>query len=187
MARRNKPHDPAAAARAAEERRAQEAEKARLIAQGVEVTLDHVGRIVSARRSNVFNLLLHRGAITQNHYNAAYDLANDWAAMKGLDGKPETFGAFVDGGSPCVELVTDRMLKAGERVARTFAMLGSPESVKLLAAFMVATVEEDRPMAWRGIVDRTFGPTARDRQTKAVFDALEDLRQVYETPQRAAA
>jgi hypothetical protein len=55
----------------------------------------------------------------------------------------------------------------------------------LLIAFMVATVEEDRPMAWRGIVERVSGVTGRDAQPAIVRAALENLRRVYEAPKRA--
>lgn len=186
MARRKKPHDPAAAMIAAQERAQRDAEVARLKEQGAEVTVDRVGRIMSARRSNVFNLLLKRNTITQNHFNAAYTLALDWSAWKGLDGKPEVFGEFVDGGGGSAELVTDRMIKGGNRVAATFFDLADAD-VRLLTALMVATVEEDRPMAWRGIVERVLCETRRDHQTLAVVGALEALRVVYEGPRRAAA
>ncbi|MCA6270693.1 hypothetical protein, partial [Phenylobacterium sp.] len=52
----------------------------------------------------------------------------------------------------------------------------------LLEAFMVATVEEDRPMHWRGIVERVTGIGARDAQSSTVRLALETLRRVYEAP-----
>jgi hypothetical protein len=186
LARRKKPHDPAAAIIAAQERAARDAEVARLKGQGAEVTIDRGGRILSARRSNVFNLLLKRNTITQNHYNAAYTLALDWSAWKGLDGKPESFGEVVDGGGGSAELVTDRMIRAGREVARTLAGL-EPADQRLMVVFMVATVEEDRPMSWRGLVQATLGETRRDHQTRAVVGALEALRVVYEGPRRAAA
>jgi hypothetical protein len=61
MARRHKPHDPAKATR---ERLEEAAERKRMEGQGATVTTDRAGKIVSARRSNVFNLLLQRGTIT---------------------------------------------------------------------------------------------------------------------------
>ena len=73
------------------------------------------------------------------------------------------------------------MIQAGRRVARALAAVG-PLDASLLSAFMVATVEEDRPMAWRGIVERQTGIRARDGQSAAVRMALENLRQVYEAP-----
>lgn len=192
MGKRAKPHDPAKATQAALERREREAEVARLISMGATVSTDRAGKIISARRSNVFTLLLARNSITQNQYDAAYRLAQDWAAWKGLDGKGER-SEFVDGGTGSAELVTDRMIQAGKRIwgdgTRVVGVMQEiePHHVPLLCAFMVATVEEDRPMAWRGIVERSIGVTVRDRQTEAVVDALEALRAVYETPRRVAA
>jgi hypothetical protein len=184
MAKR-KPHDPAAALRAASDRAQHKAEALRIKAQGGDVRLDAGGRIISAWRSNVFRLLLERGTITPNHHDAAYTLAKDWAAWKGLDGKPETFGQFVDGGSGSAELITDRMLNGGRRVRRALEAI-DPLSRVILEAFMVATVEEDRAMAWRGIMER-LKITGRERQTALVVAALEALRVQGEEPGRRAA
>jgi hypothetical protein len=138
-----------------------------------------------AWRSNVFRLLLERGTITPSQHEAAYQLIDDWAAWKGLDGGASVFGQAVDGGRGCSELVTDRMIKAGKRV---YHALGSmrPSSAVILRAFMVATVEEDRAMAWRGIMQRV-GITSRDLQTRYFVAAVEELRSHYQEPGRAAA
>jgi len=185
MGRRNKPFDPSAGMRAAAERAEAKQEAKRIRAQGGDVRLDAAGRIISAWRTNVFRLLLERGTITPNHHDAAYTLAKDWAAWKGLDGKPETFGEFVDGGSGSAELVTDRMIKAGKRVKYALSAV-EPMSMVILEAFMVATVEEDRPMMWRGIMER-IGVKAERKQTEAVVTALEQLRVHYQEPGRVAA
>lgn len=185
MARRRKPHDPAAATRAAIERRERDEERKRMEAQGATVKTDRTGRIVSAYRSNVFNLLLQRGTITSNHHDAAARLSSVWAAWKGLDGGPDKSGELVDGASGCREIVTDRMIRAGREVDWALSSV-DPLSRVILEAFMVATVEEDRPMAWRGIVER-IGIKARDRQTEVVVASLEALRSVYQdAPARAA-
>lgn len=187
MARRNKPHDPASATRLATERRQREDERKRLVESGATVRLDAAGRIISAYRSNVFTLLLQRGTITPNHHDAASTLATTWAAWKGLDGKPEGRSEAVDGGSGCAELVTDRMIRAGKDVKWVFSQLTLGDA-KLLTAFMVATVEEDRAMVWRGIVERVHGPGLTEKQqTQAVVTALESLRCVYQEPGRVAA
>jgi len=146
-----------------------------------------------AWRSNVFRLLLERKTITTSHYAAAYKLVEDWAMWRGLDGKPDAFGEVVDGGGGSVELVTDRMMKAGVRIfgdAKTGRM-GALQSVDplsrvILEHFMVAIVEEDRAMAWRGIMER-IGITVKERQTSAVVAALEGLRTFYQEPGRVAA
>jgi len=179
---KKKPHDPAAATRAAFERREREAEIARLIAQGATVTTDRAGHVISAYRSNCFNLLLSRGTITTNQYYAAHRLALDWAAWKGIDGKPDGVKERVDeeiGNSRA--LVTDRMLHAGRRVAEAMRQLGVAER-RVIEGLLIATVEEDRPMEWRGIVERQVGETRKPKQVDLVVGALEHLREHYETP-----
>ncbi len=180
MTRRRKPHDPAAAER---ERANTKAEVERLTGMGAEVNLGPDGKILSAWRSNVFTVLLRSGSITTNHHNAAMRLATDWAAWKGLAGSSGRMEA-VDGGAGSAELVNDRMLIARRAVDRALVQVG-PMDRALLVAFMTATVEEDRPMAWRGIVERVSGVTGRDAQPAIVRAALENLRRVYEAPVRA--
>lgn len=182
MARRRKPFDPAAAQRASQDLAERKAEITRIRAQGGEVKTDRAGRIISAYRSNVFTVLLTRGTITQNHHDAAYRLANSWAAWKRLDGKPDTFGAVIDGGCGSAELVTDRMISAGRDVERALSSV-EPLSRLILEAFMVATVEEDRAMQWRGVMER-LGISTRDRQALEVVHSLEQLRVFYEEPKR---
>lgn len=180
--RKNKPMTPEEAHKLLAERREREADIADLKRRGARVTTDRAGRVVSAYRSNVFNLLLERKAITPNQHDAAYRLSVDWAAWRGLDGKPE--GVQVDGGLGCRELVTDRMIAAGLRVE--WALSQVPDHA-LLRALMVATVEEDRPMMWRGLVQKATGKTDAEAQTRAVVRALERLRAVYEQPRALAA
>lgn len=178
MSRKPKTQKPPAPGSSQAER---EAEKNRLRAMGATLNLDRGGRVVSARLSNVFMLLYARKTITLDHHDAAYRLAQEWATWRGLDGKPERLGAS----SGSAELVTDRMIRAGREVHRALDALDAPASA-ILTAFMVATVEEDRAMAWRGIMER-LGYTVRDRQTEAVVDAVEQLRRYYHEPRKRAA
>lgn len=182
MARRNKPYDPATATQAALERREREAEVRRLQQQGATVKTDRAGKIVSAFRSNVFNLLRDRGTITANHHDAAHRLVLDWAAWKGLEGRPEQVG----GGSGSAELITDRMVLAGKRVEWALSQV-PPVSRLLLERLVGDTVEQDRPRVWRVQVKEAIGEESRDRQAQAVVDALEALRVVFQEPRRAAA
>lgn len=185
MGKKRKPHDPAQLARQEAERAARKDEVQRLVSSGATVKTDAAGRIVSAWRTNVFNLLLTRKSITADHYIAASTFCDQWAAWKGLDGGPDR-GEKVDGSSGSKELVTDRMIKAGREIADTLDRLDRTHA-KLLCAFAVATVEEDRPMEWRGIVERETTITVRDKQTALVVAMLDELRAVYEGPRRAAA
>lgn len=178
--RNRKPSDPMEIMRQAAERRDRDAEITRLKTMGATVTIDNRnGRILGAYRSSVFKILLESKAITQNQFNAAQELVEQWAAWKGLAGSQGASAGFVDGGTGCVELVTDRMIKAGKDVARILAHVG-PMDRELIEAFMVAVVEEDRAMVWRGIVMRVTGITQPIRQSQVVVSALENLRRVIE-------
>lgn len=183
MAKRKAAHDPAAAMRHRLERQERDHEIARLTAMGAEITTDCARRVISARRSNAFTLLLVANAITTTHHDAATRFAEQWAAWKGCDGR-ETLGAKVDCGTTpphTRSLVTDRMIAAGRYVNDTLDSLLEPDS-RLLTALMVATVEEDRPMSWRGIVERIYGPPPKvkhakrgDTQINAMVDMLDAL------------
>lgn len=187
MSRKKKPSKPGAKPSVYSPERAEhEAEIVRLQRSGAIVNRDpRTKRMVSAYRSNVFQVLLQSQTINQGHYNAAQQLIEAWAQWKGLDGSPGRSEA-VDGGQACHEIITDRMIVAGKRVARILEQVG-PMDRDLLSAFMVATVEEDRPMAWRGIVERVTAITQRDRQSTVVVVALENLRRVLEAPTRTVA
>lgn len=186
MARRRKPTDPLTYQRREAEKVEREAEKRRLASIGATFTVDSIGRVRAAWRSSVLQLLRQSKAITESHYDAGQKLTEEWAMWKGKDGGSDRQSEHVDGSSGSAELVTDRMIKAGKRVALVFAQLTHTESL-LLTAFMVAMVEEDRPMVWRAIVSRTIGETDKARQTTAVVGALESLRRIYQEPKRIAA
>lgn len=183
MATRRQPHDPARE----ERRKERDVEAKRLERQGAAVKRDRAGHIISAHRSNVANLLLTRGTITQGHHDAFTRLAEAWAIWKALDGRDQT-GEFVDNGRTPPDqrcLVTDRQVRAGKDVAWIMRSL-EPMSRIILEAFMVATVEEDRPMAWRGIMER-IGIVTRDKQTQLVVAALEELQGLLQQPRERAA
>lgn len=191
MATRRKPHDPAKALLAALARQDRDAEAQRLESQGATVKRDPTGHILSAYRSNVFNLLLSRGAITPAHHDAASRLADEWRTWKGLDGRPELPMEFVSGSgelgvAEAGFASAKRRDKAGFKVAGWICQLERDHG-KLLCAFMVASVEEDRPMAWRGVVEREIGETRREKQTALVVEALDALVGVLQGRERRAA
>lgn len=182
MSGRRRPYDPGAAEQVRQQRLERRAEAARLKAHGAEVSLDPSGRVVAAFRRNVFGALLRAGALTQNQHDAALRLTADWAIWKGLDGRPEE-RVRVDGGGGCAELVTDRMLAAGRRVAAALGDVGRADRA-LLAALIGDAVEADRPAPWRQTVVRVAGETREKEQREKVVNALENLRLWYEAPRR---
>jgi hypothetical protein len=150
-----------------------------------EANRDAKGRVVSAWRSNVANRLFKAKAIGSEHVAAFQGLCEAWAGWKGLDGS-SGHAEKVDGGSGCVEIVNDHMIRCGREVERDLSSVG-PQTRALLKAFCVATVEEDRPMMWRGIVERVTGEAReREQRDKAVY-AFEELALVRQGVTRRAA
>lgn len=180
MTKTRKPYNPAEA----QERKN---ELARLQSMGAEVNIDQrTGKILSARRSNVFNLLLARKTITQNQHDAVMRLADLWAIWKGCDGgggRPEK----VDGGSGSAELVTDRQLVAGRQVQAIMNRIG-PTDRALIRAFMYDYVETGQTITvWRVTVERITRITNKDQQAAPVKTMCENIRLVMEAPKARAA
>lgn len=182
MTKRRKPHNPAAAT----ELQLQRMEIDRLKAQGAEVNVDdRTGKLLSARRSNIFNILLNAGSISQNEHDAAMRFARLWAAWKGCDGGGG-HAEKVDGGSGSAELVTDRQIIAGRHIDGILKYLG-PTSRALIKAFMYDYVERCEVTVWRATVERITGIKGRDAQTAPVIMMCKDLCAVMEAPKARVA
>lgn len=175
-----KPSDPQDIAARRAERAANEAEITRLRSQGAVVSLDRTRRIVSAFRASPFHKLRETKTITPAQAAAAERVVKDWAVWKGLDGRPppgELPGSrSATGHAPTI--LTDRMLKAGNRVAFALSKVG-PLDRELLVSLVASAVEDDRALPWRDIVRRVTGVTQTVRQSQMVVAALENLARVY--------
>jgi hypothetical protein len=175
--RSHKPADPAEIMQRRAARAANEAEIGRLRDQGAVVRLDRARRIVSAYRANPFVKLRDSATISASQALAAEKLCDDWAIWRGLDGRPERLEVRVGHGD-VAEIVTDRMLRAGERVARVLARVG-PVDRELLVALVGPLIEDDRPPSWRNIVVAKTGVTQSVRQSQMIASALGNLARVY--------
>jgi hypothetical protein len=174
---RRKPTDPQDIARRRAERVANEAEIARLRGMGATVALDRSRRIVSAFRASPFHKLRDSKTITSGQASAVERLCEDWAKWHGLDGRPDH--APVPNLNPShVTLLTDEMLKAGDRVRRVLDRIG-PMDRELLEQMVEAVVAGDGLTPWRGIVARVTGQTQAVRQSAVIVSALENLRRAY--------
>jgi len=174
-----KPSDPQEIARRRAERAANEAEIRRMRGQGAVVNLDRARRIVSAYRASPFVKLRDSDTITAGQASAAERLCMDWAAWRGLDGRPEPSEVRASTSDGTVaQVVTDRMIAAGDRVARVLKKVG-PMDRDLLAALVASVVEDDRPLPWRDIVRRVTGVSQGVRQSQMVVAATENLARVY--------
>jgi hypothetical protein len=179
MARRkHKPADPQDIARRRAERDANEIEIRRLRDHGAVVSLDRARRITTAYRASPFRKLLDTKTITTTQSAAAERLCQDWAEWKGLDGKPPPTGIPNPHPSQSTALVTDRMLRGGQRIAQALGAVG-PVDRELLGAMAAAAVEEDCPIPWRDIVRRITGVTQTVRQSQTVANALANLVGAY--------
>lgn len=174
---KHKPADPLEIIRKRAERAAMDAEITRLRGQGVVVRLDRSRRIVSAYRQSPFVKLRESNTISAGQLIAAEKLAEDWAIWRRLDGGPEKLGIPLHGHEPG-QLVTDRMLRAGERVNGVLSRIG-PLDRELLSALIGQLVERDQVPPWREIVARITGVTQTVRQSQMIVAALENLSRAY--------
>lgn len=184
MAKRRKPHNPAAA-QMARERMLTEEHANIAVRTGAEVRRDKGGRVTSIYRANVFTRLRDARSITENQYVAASVMIELWARARGLEGRHST-DEVIDGGSGSSDLVTDRMIEAGLRIKAILSQVG-PLNARLISRFVAQIVETDIPMEWRLIVQEVCGCADPKKQVGFVVGALENLREVFEAPVRRAA
>jgi hypothetical protein len=177
---RRKPTDPQDIARQRAERAATEAEIARLRGMGAKVTLDRARRIVSAYRASPFIKLRDSKTITTGQAQAAERLCEDWAAWHGLEDDRPDLVPVRNLNPSRVTLLTDDMLKAGDRVRGVLGRIG-PMDRELLGQLAEAVVTGDGPPQWRNIVATVTGQVQAVRQSAAVCSALENLRRAYAT------
>jgi hypothetical protein len=174
---RHKPTDPQAAARRRLERQETDAEIGRLRRQGAVVSLDRARRIVSAYRASAFHKLRESDTISASQAAAAERLCSDWAVWRGLDGRPPPLEVHTEW-KRAPDIVTDRMLVAGNRVDRVLRQVG-PVDRELLISLVASAVEDDRPIPWRDTVRRVTGVTQTVRQSQMIVAALGNLARAY--------
>lgn len=180
MTKPRKPHNPAEATE-------RKLEIARLNRLGAEVNIDtRTGKILSARRSNVFNLLLARKSITQNQHDAVMRFADLWATWKGCDGGGG-HAEKVDGATGERHSLMKRQLAARDQIETILNRIG-PTDRALIRAFMLDYVELCTITVWRVTVQRITKIENKDKQTALVTTMCENLRLVMEAPKvRVAA
>lgn len=171
-----------------EERAANRMESNRLKAVGAEVTTDLAGRIVRARRIDVFQLLHERGALPQESFNAIRDHETDLATAQGFntpERRPDHIRASVEGAPG--QNITQAMIEASRMVQWVEAMLTTRDALLLKALLHENDANCGR---WRGTVERITGESRDDAHAVAIRCAcanLKDVRDRYQPPQRLAA
>lgn len=172
--KRHKPSSPEDIAARKRERAEAQAEKVRLEAQGVTVTIDGpTGKISRAHRSDVFHTLLERKALSLEAHDAfrAHETTVHTAAgWETPERRPDHIRASTEGAPG--QNITQRMIDAGRLEAFTLAAL-SPADAKLLDGLM----QPGAALAgrWHYTVERITGetrPECKAARIRALGDNL---------------
>lgn len=171
-----------------EERAAIKAEVTRLKAAGAEVALDREGKIVRARRIDVFQLLLERDAIPQDSFDAVRAYETDLATAQGFN-TPERRPDHIRSTSPGApgQNITQAMIDASRMVVWVETMLTTRD-----AALLKALLHENDANCgrWRGTVERVTGESRDDAHAvaiRAMAANLKDVRGRFPGEQRRMA
>jgi hypothetical protein len=138
---------------------------------------DAAGRIVRARRQDVFELMSMRGRISPAALTAIRRLQEDVAclhrtALGGVDYTPRVDRSRDPQG------FSDARRRAGERLHAALALAGAA-SARLLVALCEPDVVLGRAADWRAVVARETGETLADAQGAILRMACENLAGAY--------
>ena len=192
--KRNKPFDPAEAARIEYERRRNPErwganEEALRLASNGTVQSEAETRTKTRRitRFDCFALLHQREGITSDQFTAVRRLQGDIAIRYRVDG--EAGVRLVVDQSSSAEMVTARSLDAGKRVDEALAEIG-PLSKEILLRLSEPEVINGQQVNWRAAVQTVTGEAHPHGQSALVRAACENLRMAYaeidKQPRRAA-
>lgn len=184
---RRKPTDPALLAA---QRLARKSIVEDLTEKGIDVSHDEQYRIISARRLDVFSLLLSRKALTDVQFYAARRLETTHALSRGHE-KPEQTMDRVQtssAGAPG-QNITQAMIDASAELATIYATMGEQN-----AAIMQALISEQSAILtrWRDTVKRITGEPNDKAQAALIRSACENLALAwrkldYQAKQRRSA
>ena len=159
--------------------------------QGVEVTASVRGGQAAARRDDVFDRLLARQALSAAAHQAVRRLDADMTERRGDSSGDRKLGERT-GGSGTRDLVTQRMIDAGDRIEAALALIGRRD-----AALLRELLEPRQVMVgegverWRQVVVVLTGETGKDAQAAVLRAACENLvlayREVDNAPRQRAA
>jgi len=185
--RASRPADPAEIARRRAAERAHEHEAtnwgldqealARAVNVDVETASDAGGRLVRARRQDVFDLLRARGRLSPAALDAVRRLQDDIACLHHTRLGGVSYEPRVDR-SRLPQSFSDSRLRAGARVEAALARAGAV-SARLLAALCEPDVILGRAADWRAVVERETGETLADAQGAILRMACENLAGAY--------
>jgi hypothetical protein len=143
----------------------------------VALRLDAAGRLVRARRQDVFDLLQARGRLSIDGVEAVRRLQADIACLHrtatgGRDFTPRVDRSMVPDG------FSDARQRAGARIEAALSLAGDL-SARVLAALCEMEVVLGRAADWRGAIARQTGETLPDAQGAVLRMACENLAGAY--------
>ena len=148
----------------------------------VETSVDLAGRIVRARRADVFELLRARGTLSPGGYDAVRRLQDDMAVLHRTHAGGGDYSPRVDR-SRNPATFNEIRHRAGIRVQAALSLAGAASAV-LLAALCEADVVLGRPGEWRDVVARETGERLPDAQGAVLRVACENLAGAYRSVDR---
>lgn len=170
--KRNKPHDPAAAAKHRLEREDNAREVARLRAQpSTAVNVDkRTGRLTGAWRLNCFNTLLTQGGPEREAVNWLDELVRTANGENGQDRRPDFIRSSTEGAPG--QNVSDAMIEASFRLQVAMESMAPAHGRMLLE---LLKPDGDLLTRWRAAVERCTGETHPQAQAGAVRAACTSL------------
>lgn len=151
----------------------------------VETTTDQAGRIVRARRQDIFDLMCGRGRLSPAAVNAVRRLQDDIACLHRTATGSMAFAPRVDR-SPDNEGFSETRRRAGARIESVLSLAG-PANARLLGALCEPEVVLGRATDWRAVVKRETGEGLSDAQGAILRMACENLAGAYEMIDRRRA
>lgn len=149
---------------------------------GVTQRLDFRGKLVSARRRDVWDEFLGRDALSPHEHAAVRRLEGDMALRAGMrDADRPELGARVDVASNR-EGFTQAMLDAGDRVESVLGLVGPP-SCRILRALCEPRAEG--PLPWRDVVQAATSEANAPAQAALLRVAAITLKECYEMIDKA--
>lgn len=179
MTRRRKPHKPTDPAEHAATMLARKREIDEHRARGATVTHDEQGRIINARRPDVFALLHERKALTDPQLIAVRRLETLIATAYGHE-RPEQSLDRVDRSSQGApgQNITTAMIDAS-RDLRTIMREVGFTNARLLNAILDPKIKSD-PREWRKTVSDTTGEARHEVQAAMIRSACENLALAFQ-------
>lgn len=176
--KRNKPFDPAAAARHLADREANADNIAAIRAQpstAVNVCTK-TGRLTGAWRLNCFNTLLPANGLERQAVDWLDDLVRTANGENGGDRRPDHIRASTEGAPG--QNVSDAMIRAGRRLQVVTEAL-PPQHARMLLELLKP--DADLMTRWRGVVQHCTGETHAHAQGAVVRAACTSLVWIKDT------